>query len=215
VSAARTCRAPRRLVRRWPSARVGSCARSRSAALSDRSRAGTPDVRLDLGVNRRVASRANRARWAAAWRGRQRSAMAGFCSRHGGVVAATAPPTLGRDDYHASAGARSALASLLHPWRSGGHALAAPIDASEHPRSRPTCRRPRYRYRLTAAADPWARPAVAIHAMEQSRRQCRFARRATATAGRRNGARANRCARPPARAPCRPPTSRSPSAPRP
>ena len=41
-----------------------------------------------------------------------------------------------------------ALLSLLPSWQRSSGALTARIHASEQPRSRPTCRRPRYRYRL-------------------------------------------------------------------
>jgi hypothetical protein len=36
--------------------------------------------------------------------------------------------------------------------KSSGDAQTVPIHACEQPRSRPICRRPRYRYRLKAAA---------------------------------------------------------------
>jgi hypothetical protein len=67
------------------------------------------------------------------------------------VVYADARETVARDEVQASVGAPSETLPLLHPCKGSSDRLTTPIHASEQPRSRPTCRRTRYRYRLQGA----------------------------------------------------------------
>src|SRR5215210_6732425 len=75
------------------------------------------------------------------------------CFAPGAVVSAEPDEMLARDEVHASGRARSAPASLLHPWNSSSDGLTAPVHAKQQPApDRTTVARPALRHRRQGLA---------------------------------------------------------------